>query len=118
MKLVNYVIIVAMVLGAQMGFAAKGENCADLVNELLAMKKAQASIMQSLVNNHELFSTSLESYSEALTLTAGKVHKTVSSNMTSAAKSFRERGLKIQSISVKLDRSTADLIGRIDACLK
>lgn len=89
-----------------------------LVSELQAMKKANSTIHASLISNHEMFSTTLESYSEALSETAGRAHKTVSENMLSSAQSFRERGLKAQKMSKKLDQASNDLIERVAKCLR
>ncbi len=92
-------------------------SCADVVSDLRAMKEAQSQIQSSLVSNHAMFATTLESYSEALTESAGKVHKVVSSNMISSAASFRNRGLQARKTAQKLDEATDDLITRISKCL-
>lgn len=93
-------------------------ECSQLVSELQAMKKANISVQTSLISNHEMFSTTMESYAEALTDTAGRAHKTVSDNMLSSAQSFRDRGLKAQKLSKKLDQASDDLIQRLAKCLK
>ena len=101
-----------------MGYALPRESCADVVSELRAMKEAQASIQSSLISNHAMFASTLESYSDALTESAGKVHRVVSSNMSSSAESFRNRGLQARKTAMKLDEATEDLIQRISKCLK
>jgi len=93
-------------------------NCGDVVTELRAMKEAQATIQNSLISNHAMFASTLESYSEALTDSAGKVHKVVSSNMMSSADSFRNRGLQARKTAIKLEEATEDLIQRIAKCMK
>lgn len=92
-------------------------SCADVISELRAMKEAQTTIQGSLVSNHAMFASTLESYSEALTETAGKAHKVVSSNMVSSAESFRNRGLQARKTALKLDEATEDLIQRISKCI-
>lgn len=93
-------------------------SCADVVSELREMKEAQAAIQGSLVANHMLFATTLESYSEALTDSMGKAHKVVSSNLMSSAESFRTRGVQARKTAMKLDEATEDLIRRVSKCIK
>ena len=93
-------------------------SCADVVSELRSMKEAQTQIQQSLISNHAMFATTLESYSEALTESAGKVHKVVSTNMLSSAASFRNRGVQARKTAVKLEEATEDLIQRVSKCIK
>lgn len=93
-------------------------SCADVVSELRAMKEAQTSIQNSLVSNHAMFATTLESYSEALTESAGKVHKVISSNMLSSAESFRTRGAQARKTTLKLEEATESLIQRVSKCIK
>lgn len=93
-------------------------GCSDVIADLRAMKEAQTTIQNSLVSNHAMFASTLESYSEALTETAGKAHKVVSSNMISSAESFRSRGLQARKTALKLEEATDDLIQRVSKCLK
>lgn len=93
-------------------------SCADVIADLKAMKEAQTTIQNSLISNHAMFASTLESYSEALTETAGKAHKVISSNMMSSAESFRNRGLQARKTALKLEDATEDLIQRISKCIK
>lgn len=97
------------------GFA---QDCADIPSELAAMKKAQNVIHMSLVENHTMIADTMESYSEALSSTAGRAYKTVSANMLESSSSIRERSLKAKKTAVKLDAATTDLIQKITRCLK
>lgn len=97
--------------------SAMAANCEKYVKELNEMNKAQVALLTSMSNNHEMFATSMESYSEALDLTAGRAYKTVGKNMTSAAESFRERGEKGQAQAQQLDFYTKKLITKISQCL-
>lgn len=110
-------LLLIAVVGS-IGVSVLASECSLLVSELQAMKKANSSIHSSLISNHEMFATTLESYSDALSETAGRAHKTVSDNMLSSASSFRERGLKAQKMSKKLDQASDDLIQRISKCLR
>ena len=107
-----------LAMGFLFSISLHAEDCSQLVSELQDMRKAQNTIQMSLIANHEMFATSLESYSEALSQTAGRVHKTVSDNMSSSANSFRGRGLKAQKTALKLDQATSNLIHRVSKCLR
>lgn len=109
-----FIIVFAVLLSSISSFA----SCLDLVSELKSMREAQSTIQMSLISNHAMFASTLESYSEALSESAGKAHKVVSANMSSSAESFRNRGLKAQKTALKLDEATEDLIQRISKCLK
>lgn len=93
-------------------------ECREMVAELVAMKRAQQVMLETLSSNHELFAVTLESYSDALGQSQGKVHKVLSGNMNDAAKSFRQRGSSAKVSAQKLDRATADLVSRLQKCLK
>lgn len=93
-------------------------DCASLVTDLKAMKQANKTIQQSLISNHALFASTLESYSDALTESAGRAHRTLSMSMSSSADSYRERGLKAQKMMNQLDEASAELIQKISKCLK
>lgn len=93
-------------------------DCASLVTELKSMKQANKTIQQSLISNHVLFASTLESYSDALVESAGRAHRTISLSMSNSADSYRERGLKAQKMMAQLDEASADLIQKISKCLK
>lgn len=93
-------------------------DCGSIVSELRAMKQAQSSIQMSLISNHSMFASTLESYSEALSESGGKAFRTISSNMNNSVVSIRERGVKAHNTSMKLDEATEDLIQRISKCIK
>ena len=105
-------------MGLLFSLSSPAQDCAQIISDLQDMRQAQNMIQMSLIANHEMFATALDSYSEALSETAGRVHKTVSVNMSSNAQSFRDRGLKAQSTARKLDAATAKLIQKISKCLK
>lgn len=111
-------IVIISAMGIAFSMSVLAADCSLLVTELQAMKKANSTIHKSLISNHEMFSTTMESYAEALSETAGRAHKTVEDNMLSSANSFRERGLKAQKMSKKLDQASDDLINRIAKCLR
>ena len=64
-------------------------NCSDIISELKQMKTAQSSVHATLVSNHEMMAQSLESYSEALTSSAGRAYKAISENMRYPAPEVR-----------------------------
>jgi ABC-type uncharacterized transport system substrate-binding protein len=108
------IILLSVILYSIHSFA----DCGGLITELKAMKQAQSAIEVSLISNHALFATTLESYSDALAESGGRAFKTISNNMNNSVASIRERGLKAQKTAIKLEDATDDLIGRISKCLK
>lgn len=109
-----FTIIFFVIYSFDSAFAA---DCAKYIKELHMMNKAQVALLSSMSSNHEMFASSMESYSEALDLTAGRAYKTVGKNMTSAAQSFRERGEKGQLQAQQLDTHTKKLISDLTTCL-
>ena len=112
----NFFLILFFLFLSDISFAKT--NCSDIISELKQMKTAQSSVHATLVSNHEMMAQSLESYSEALISSAGRAHKAISENMKTAAKSLRERGLKAQNISKKLETNTDEIIKSVEKCLK
>ncbi len=93
-------------------------NCAKLVEELQAMKKAQQQIVASLVNNHETFASSMEEYSSVVTTAKGSSVKAVSNEMNESASAFRSRGVQGKKMAATLNDATGDLFERVASCLK
>lgn len=100
------------------GFGASANQCDQIVEQLKQMKKAQLTVQNSLISNHDMVADSLESYSDALSSSAGKAHKTVEDSMGSAASSLRKRGQKGQELASKLAEQTDELIKNVENCLK
>lgn len=82
------------------------------------MQNAQKQIMLSLVNNHETFASSLEEYSDVVSLATGASTKAVSANMNQSAQAFRSRGLEGKKMLSKLNSASEDLIARVSSCLR
>ncbi len=93
---------------------ASNPKCQGLRDELQALQRAQAQIVQSLVSNHESFAEVLEEYSMSST----KAPVATAQEMKKSARSFRERGLQGQRLAARLRQSTEDLVARVDVCLK
>lgn len=98
--------------------AAVASSCTDLKQELLALQQAQQSMLQSMVANHETFSSTLEEFSEQLSESESGAAVSISSEMNQSAKAFRKRGLQAQKLNQKLDQATQDLLARVASCLK
>ncbi len=109
--LVHLMIIVFVPVLAQ-------AKCEQLIEQLKQMKKAQLSVHQSLIANHDLIAQSLESYSEALRDSTGRAYKVVETNMTKAAQSLKGRGEKGQDVALKLSQQTDELIKIAANCVK
>ncbi len=118
MKVVLDVFLMIFVCIFSVSKSYSSTACDQVLSELKQMKKAQQTVQGSLISNHDMMAESLESYSDALKVSAGKAFKTVESNMSKAALSLRERGQKAQVISDKLTSATEELINKIENCLK
>jgi hypothetical protein len=96
-------------------------KCADVAAELRAMEKAQQSISESLISNHDVFANLLTDYSSALDISAGMgkpVTKDAVAKMGESAKSFRERGKNAEKLNKKLTIASNEVIERAITCLK
>jgi hypothetical protein len=114
MKPLLYVLLTALISLNASG--ATADSCAQLKNELKSMQKAQASVMSSLVNNHETFASSLEEYSSTLQEKPATA-KHVGVQMNKSAHAFRRRGVQGKQMAQQLNAATADLLARVSECL-
>jgi len=96
--------------------AVQASTCSDLKKELEAMHQAQTQVMNSLVQNHELFASTLEEYSTDVAANGGV--KVLANDMNQSAKAFRTRGVQAKRLETNLDKATEDLIHRVLVCLK
>lgn len=97
--------------------AGAASDCAHLKQELNALQAAQRQIINSLVNNHETFASSLEEYSTVVRSTP-KSSSSVALEMSESASAFRQRGIQGRQTALKLNLATKDLIARVASCLK
>lgn len=99
--------------------AQASTNCGELRQELDAMKRAQQDMMESLVNNHETFASTMEEYSSSVSASkGGTLNKTISKKMGASAQAFRTRGIQGKRMQLKFEQASSDLISRVEACLK
>lgn len=114
------IAITGMMMTANMAFAG-GANCADVIDDLKAMQKANQSISGSLISNHESFASILEEYSDTLhtSATLGQpVTKEAVTNMNESAKAFRLRGQNAQKLNTKLNQASDQVIAKAIECIK
>ncbi len=111
----KFLISLAVVLFSH---GALATSCSDLKHELRAMQQAQQSITQSLVSNHETFSSTLEEFSGQVFESGEGTSLAISAEMNQSAKAFRKRGVRALQASQKLNQSTQDLLARVASCLK
>lgn len=107
-------------MGLLMGPVAMA-NCAEVIEDLKAMQKAQQSISGTLIGNHESFASILEGYSSTLALSASlgqPVTKEAVAKMNESAKAFRLRGQNAQKLNDKLTQASDQVIATAIACLK
>lgn len=102
-----------------MSFSAQAQaDCQNLKSDLRDFQKAQQQILTSLNNNHETAAATLEEYAELIQQTEGSQAQSLASKMKDSAQAFRIRGTRGVEIATKLDQGTAELIKRIQNCLK
>lgn len=87
--------------------ALAANDCSSLKQELKSLQNAQTVMMNSLVNNHESFASTMEEYSSA----------PVASSMSKSAAAFRRRGIQAKKMATQLEKATSDLVARLGACL-
>ncbi|MGZ3743305.1 MAG: hypothetical protein ACXWRE_11320 [Pseudobdellovibrionaceae bacterium] len=96
-------------------------SCAEVINDLKAMQKANQSISTSLIGNHEIFAAILEDYAVTLN-TSASLHQPVTkeavNNMNESAKAFRTRGQNAQKLNLKLSQASDQVIAKAIECLK
>lgn len=113
------IAITGMMMTANVAFA--GTTCADVVEDLKAMQRANESISTSLISNHESFATILEEYADTLNTSASlgqPVTKEAVHNMNESAKAFRVRGQNAQKLNSKLNQASDQVIAKAIECLK
>ncbi|MFN8846787.1 MAG: hypothetical protein ACK5V3_04975, partial [Bdellovibrionales bacterium] len=98
--------------------AAPLERCQSLVDQLNSLRKAQHNIITSLAQNHDVFADQLSALSFELALYKKNVPPKALSSMDKSAEAYRARSLKAFQTAEKLDVSTANLIKKIQSCLK
>lgn len=96
----------------------KSKSCAGLVDEMQMMRRAQSQILTSLAQNHELFANQLSDLSFELALYKKTVPQKALVSMEKSSQAYRGRGVKALETAEKLDDMTADLIARLQGCLK
>ena len=82
------------------------------------MKKAQNQIITSLAQNHDMFADQLSDLSFELSLYRKTVPQKALTAMEKSAQAYHIRATKAQQTAQALDNMTADLIERIQSCLK
>ena len=96
----------------------KPSPCLNLVGELQSMRRAQNQIITSLAQNHDMFATQLSDLSFELALYKKTVPQKALIAMEKSAEAYRGRSTKAMDTAERLDESTADLIKRIQRCLR
>jgi hypothetical protein len=108
-----------LIVAALLSVNAQASNCGELRQELDAMKRAQQDMMESLVNNHETFASTMEEYSSSISVAkGGPLNKTISKKMGASAQGFRTRGIQGKRMQMKFETASNDLMNRVEACLR
>lgn len=101
--------------------ATPTSSCAEVAQELRAMQKAERSITESLIANHQTFASTLQDYSSTLGVSAAAgqpVTKEAVKNMSESAKAFRARGENAEKLSQRLDQASDEVIAKAIECIK
>lgn len=98
--------------------AAPLGRCQALVEDLQDLRKAQNQIISSLAQNHDVFADQISSLSFELALYKKSVPSKALNAMEKSAQAYRIRAQKGFQTADRLDESTADLIKKIQSCLK
>ena len=111
--------IAMLFAAALLSVNAQASNCGELRQELDAMKRAQQEMMESLVNNHETFASTMEEYSTSVSAAkGGTLNKTISKKMGASAQAFRTRGIQGKRMQAKFQTASDDFTSRLNECLK
>ncbi len=93
-------------------------RCENVLSDLQLLRKAQNQIITSLAQNHDVFADQLSDLSFELAIYKKTVPPKALSAMEKSAQAYRLRSQKAFETADKLDASTADLIKKIQSCLK
>ena len=117
MLLKSIVLLTSFVSSVAMAKAAPTpQQCRQYRHELVAMQKAQAAIMQSLVENHRTFSTVMVEYSD-LAKAPKMPRQELSKGLKDSAKAFKKREQQGRALSKDFQSASADLLARVAQCL-
>ena len=97
-------------------------NCGELGKELKEMERAQGEILSTMIENHEMFASSLEQYARIAGSAESQGKKNnlpqVFQQMKLTAAVFRKRGAEGRKLQSEMDSATQDLFKRIRLCLR
>lgn len=99
-------------------FASPRGRCENALSELQLLRKAQNQIITSLAQNHDVFADQLSDLSFELAIYKKSIPPKALTAMEKSAQAYRLRSQKAFETADRLDASTADLIKKIQSCLK
>ncbi len=92
-------------------------DCSEIVENLRAMRKAQSSLMNTLVKKNDSMAETLDLYAQRLSKSQGNVTKTEIVGLRKSAQSFRKHGVREQGIVRRFEAISAQLMARLEVCL-
>lgn len=101
------------VLAAQV---SEARSCGDLSQDLRSMQKAQDSLLQSMVRKNDSMATTLDQYSETLSVKKA-VKKTDLIGMKKSAEAFRKHQDREEKLVQRFQIKTAELLEEVENCL-
>ncbi len=104
-------ILFAMVSGAE------ARSCSELTQDLRAMQKAQASLLQSMIRKNESMASTLDQYAQTLG-TKKNLRKSDTLGMRKSATAFRNHQEREEKLVRRFENKTDELISQVEECLK
>lgn len=93
-------------------------DCSEILENLRAMKKAQAALMTTLVKKNDSMAETLDLYAQKLSKSQGAVTGAEISGLRKSAQSFRKHGVREQGIVQRFETISAQLLTRLETCLQ
>lgn len=125
MSLLQMLMIIMLVVAAAesqavVGGKAQSAECQTVINELKAMKLAQKTLLESMVQNNETMASTLDRYAADLQQSA-KTKKPVSAqdlnSLKRSAEAFRQHKSREGKLVSTFDTASDRLFVRVQSCL-
>lgn len=92
-------------------------SCAQLVRQLRAMEKAQQSLLTSMVGKNDSMATTLDQYAKNFEIQGHRLQKSDVQSLKRSAQAFRRHGDREMGLVVRFEKSSEELLSKVEACL-
>jgi hypothetical protein len=96
---------------------AEARSCSEIGEDLQAMQKAQASLLESMVRKNDSMATTLDQYAETFSVKKS-LRKADLVGLKKSALAFRRHGDREEKLVQRFETKTAELISQVQECLK